>query len=170
MACTIYTVQIEGKARLGYMARPRGGDWLEDELLSVSQQRFDVVVSLLEEDEAEELALAEEATLCTRQDLQFFNIPICDRGVPALDEATIAALSSLRNLWRSGKAVVTHCRMGYGRAPMIAACIMVSEECGSKEAFAKLSAARGISVPETDEQRAWVHKYTELLRKKAIAT
>jgi hypothetical protein len=46
---------------------------------------------------------------------------------------------------------------------MIAACIMVSAECGSNEAFEKLSAARGISVPETEEQRAWVRKYVELL-------
>jgi protein-tyrosine phosphatase len=169
MACTIYTVQIEGKTKLGYMARPRGGDWLEDDLRSVSQQQFDIVVSLLEDEEAEELALTGEAVLCSQRGLQFVRLPIRDRGVPAIDEATIKALSSLRELWRNGKAVVTHCRMGYGRAPMIAACIMISEECGSDAAFEKLSAARGISVPETEEQRAWVQKYAELLGKQENA-
>jgi protein-tyrosine phosphatase len=79
------------------------------------------------------------------------------------DDVTTAALSSLRTLWRDGKAIVTHCRMGYGRAPMIAACIMVSKECGSEEALEKLSAARGISAPETEEQRAWVQKYAEIV-------
>jgi protein-tyrosine phosphatase len=163
MACTIYTVQIEGKTKLGYMARPRGGDWLEDDLRSVSQRGFDIVVSLLEDEEAEELALTEEASLCNRLGLQFVRLPIRDRGVPELDEATMRALSSLRELWRNGKAVVTHCRMGYGRAPMIAACIMISTECDSDTAFEKLSAARGISVPETDEQRVWVQKYAQVL-------
>ncbi|MFZ0520056.1 MAG: hypothetical protein WAL95_03480 [Candidatus Acidiferrales bacterium] len=147
------------------MARPRGGDWLEDDLRSVSQQRFEIVVSLLDDKEAEELALTEEAGLCSRYGLQFVRIPIRDRGVPEFDKATMRALSSLRELWRSGQSVVTHCRMGYGRAPMIAACIMISEEFGSDAAFEKLSAARGISVPETDEQRSWVQKYAELLGK-----
>jgi protein-tyrosine phosphatase len=77
----------------------------------------------------------------------------------------MAALSSLRTLGREGKAIVTHCRMGCGRAPMIAACVMVSKECGSEEAFAKLSAARGIAVPESDEQRLSVQKYVELVRR-----
>jgi protein-tyrosine phosphatase len=163
MACTIYTVEIEGKAKLGYMARPRGGDWLEDELVSVSKQHFDVIVSLLQDEEASELDLNDESTLCARRGLQFFSIPISDRGVPAFDDATMAALSSLRRLWRHGQAIVTHCRMGYGRAPMIAACIMVSKERGGEEAFEKLSAARGISVPETDEQRAWVQKYAKIV-------
>jgi protein-tyrosine phosphatase len=165
MACRIYTVQIEGKTKLGYMARPRGGEWLEDDLRSISQQRFDIVVSLLEDEEAEELALTDEAGLCTRHGLQFVRIPIRDRGVPAFDDVRMRALASLRELWRNGKAIVTHCRMGYGRAPMIAACILISKECGSNAAFEKLSAARGISVPETDEQRAWVQKYAELLGK-----
>lgn len=169
MACTIYTVQIEGKTKLGYMARPRGGDWLEDDLRSISQQRFEIVVSLLEDEEAEELALTEEAGLCSRYGLQFVHIPIRDRGVPEFDKATMRALSSLRELWRSEQSVVTHCRMGYGRAPMIAACIMISEECGSDAAFEKLSAARGISVPEMEEQRAWVQKYAELLGKQENA-
>ena len=79
MACTIYTVDIEGKAKLGYMARPRGGDWLEDELLSVTQQHFDIVVSLLEDEEAAELDLNEESSLCARHGIQFVRIPISDR-------------------------------------------------------------------------------------------
>jgi hypothetical protein len=165
MACTIHTVEIEGQAKLGYMARPRGGDWLEDELLSVSQQHFAVIVSLLEDEEAAELDLNEESRFCARHGIQFVRIPISDRRVPASNDATMAALLSLRSLWCAGKAIVTRCRRGYGGAPMIAACIMVSKECASEEAFERLSAARGISVPETDEQRVWVEKYAEIVRK-----
>jgi protein-tyrosine phosphatase len=163
MACTIYTVEIESKPKLGYMARPRGGDWLEDEILSVSQQGINVIVSLLEPEEVTELDLKQESNLCARHGLQFVTIPIRDRGVPALDDATMSTLSTLRSLWRGGKAIVTHCRMGYGRAPMIAACIMVSEGCGTAEALTKLSAARGIPVPETKEQRAWVENYAAII-------
>ncbi len=165
MACTIYAVASEDKAKPGNMARPRLGDWLEDELLSVSQQHFEVIVSLLEEEEAAELDLNDESSLSAWHGIQFVRIPISDRGVPALDDATMAALSSLRTLWREGKAILTQCRMGGGRAPMIAACVMVSKKCGSEEAFAKLSAARGIAVPESDEQRLSVQKYVELVRR-----
>jgi hypothetical protein len=42
------------------MARPRPGDWLEDELLLVSQQHSEVIVSLLEEEEAAELDLNDD--------------------------------------------------------------------------------------------------------------
>jgi hypothetical protein len=60
MACTIYAVESEDKAKLGYMARPRPGDWLEDDLLLVSQQHSEVIVSLLEEEEAAELDLNDD--------------------------------------------------------------------------------------------------------------
>ena len=81
MACTIYAVASEDKAKPGNMARPRLGDWLEDELLSVSQQHFEVIVSLLEEEEAAELDLNDESSLSAWHGIQFVRIPISDRGV-----------------------------------------------------------------------------------------
>jgi hypothetical protein len=68
--------------RLAIMPRPRPGDWLEDEVLSWRHQGLNMVVSLLEDSEIEELGLAEEATVCGNAGLSFLRFPIPDREVP----------------------------------------------------------------------------------------
>lgn len=164
MACTIHIIETIGDAKLGIMARPRGGDWLEDELASISQHDFDVVVSLLETEEAEDLELTDEAAACCRLGLEFVDIPIPDRSTPALDSSVMTAISSLASRWGSGKSIVIHCRMAYGRAPMIAACILISRGASAGDAIAKVAAARGVPVPETAEQREWIARYEKTVR------
>jgi hypothetical protein len=43
------------------MLRPRGGDWLADELRDLARAGVEVVVSMLSDAEAAELELAQEA-------------------------------------------------------------------------------------------------------------
>ena len=45
------------RGRLAVATRPRGGDWLEDEAIGWRRAGIDVIVSLLEEDEAAQLDL-----------------------------------------------------------------------------------------------------------------
>src|ERR1700678_704019 len=118
MESTIYSIDFGGKSKLGIMARPRGGEWLKDDISSVARQGFDVIVSLLEDDETEQLGLREQGKICTEHGGRFIRIPILDRDVPSLDHETLAAISALNDLLSAGKAVVVHCRMAFGRAPM----------------------------------------------------
>jgi protein-tyrosine phosphatase len=164
MACTIYTIEVSGKAKLGVMARPRGGDWLDDDISSVAEQGFDVVVSLLEDEEAADLELGGEESVCEKRGLKFIRIPIRDRDVPILDGSSVEAISSLSDIWQQGMAIVLHCRMAYGRAPMIAACLMIAQGRGTEETLKVISAARGVTVPETENQRMWIHQYENLIR------
>jgi protein-tyrosine phosphatase len=164
MESTIYVIDIGGKSKLGIMARPRGGDWLEVDILSVTRQGFDVIVSLLEDDETEQLGLTEQGKICTEHGVRFIRIPIPDRYVPSLDRETLAAISALNDLLSAGKAVVVHCRMAFGRAPMIAACLMVSQGWETEGALNKISETRGFAVPETEEQRQWIHKFERTVR------
>lgn len=161
---TIYIVKKDGDAKLGIMARPRGGDWLEDDLAGIARQGFDVIVSLLEEEEQTDLELGSEPQESQKAKLEFVNIPIPDRGTPVLDDTILTAISSLSDRWRSGKSLAIHCRMAYGRAPMIAICILVSQAECAENAIATVSAARGVSVPETPEQLAWIHGYEQIIR------
>ena len=48
---------FENAAKIGIMARPRGNDWLEDEIIHLKNQNVNVLVSLLERSEIEELNL-----------------------------------------------------------------------------------------------------------------
>jgi hypothetical protein len=107
----IYIVKKDGNAELGIMSRLRGGDWLEDDLAGIARQGFDVVVSLLEEEEQTELELGSESQECQKAKLEFVNIPIPDRGTPVLDGTILTAVSSLSDRWRSGKPLAMHCRM-----------------------------------------------------------
>ncbi len=64
------------------MARPRGGDWLADEICAWRNANVDVVVSLLTPAEQDELGLGDESSLCQDQQLVFRAFPISDRGIP----------------------------------------------------------------------------------------
>ncbi len=63
------------------MARPRAGDWFEDEISGWRTEGVDVVLSLLEQEEVNELGLQQEAGLCREQGMESL-LPIPDRGVP----------------------------------------------------------------------------------------
>ena len=138
------------------MPRPRGGDWLEDEIRSLKSSGVDAVVSLLERAEIEELGITEERALCEAKGISFLSFPIPDRDVPPSGREALDFAGSVSNLLRSGKSVVIHCRQGVGRSALIAACVMMVGGVRVDEAFEKIEAARGCPVPDTPEQRKWV--------------
>ena len=149
--------------RLAIMARPRAGEWLEDEIAGWRQAGVDVVVSLLEPEEAAELGLSEEAELCRTNAIGFVAFPIPDRGVPAaMAEATALARSVARQV-QDGKAVAIHCRAGIGRSSLMAACVLVCVGMEAAAAFELIGTARGFAVPDTEEQRQWVMAFAAKL-------
>jgi hypothetical protein len=83
------------RGRLAVVTRPRGGDWIEDEVEGWRRSGLEIVVSLLEKDEAAQLELGDERDAAESKSIQFISFPIPDRGVPA---STPAALSLLRNI------------------------------------------------------------------------
>jgi protein-tyrosine phosphatase len=163
MICTIYSIASVGDSKIGVMPRPRGGEWLEDEIRSIGDQEFSVVVSLLTDEEQRELKLEDEDRICKKMELIFERLPIPDLRVPALNDGSIEFLAKLRKLHAAGNSIVVHCRAGIGRSPMIAACLMLSAKCSVHSAFRQLSVARGFTVPETPEQREWALAYEKLL-------
>src|SRR5205823_15134454 len=77
-----YEIPGPWPGRLAIVPRPRGGDWLEDEVGAWSQAGLDVVVSLLTQDEVVDLDLAQEAELSRAKGIKFVAFPIPDRSVP----------------------------------------------------------------------------------------
>ena len=61
MKPVLYWIPGPWLGRLAIVARPKGGDWLSDEASGWHQARLDIVVSLLEDDEAAQLGLSDEA-------------------------------------------------------------------------------------------------------------
>ena len=163
MNTDIYWIDGGWSGHLAILPRPRGGDWLEDEVRSWQLTGVDVVVSLLTAEEIADLDLAQEAELSQRNGVRFLSFPIADRGVPASRRATIELVRILDKALAEGKNLAIHCRQGIGRSALLAACLLIMTGVDPDTAFQRLSAARGCAVPETAEQREWVRKFAQEL-------
>jgi protein-tyrosine phosphatase len=154
----LYWIPGPWRGRLAIAARPRGGDWLSDEATGWRDGGVDVMVSLLEEDEAAQLNLSEEASTAEAKGIHFLSFPILDRGVPTSMSEAQALIAEISDSLKAGKNVAVHCRQGIGRSGMIAAAILANSGQKPDEAMRAVSAARGLTVPETAEQRAWIER------------
>ena len=161
MGTELHWVEGPWQGKLALSARPRGGDWLEDELLHWKQDGVDTVVSLLEPAEAVDLDLAKEGSLTRRHDLAFQSIPIGDRQVPLSRREFISQVEQLERELERGRNVVLHCRQGIGRTGLVAACLLILHGVSASDAVILLSEARGIRVPETPEQRSWLDSFAD---------
>jgi protein-tyrosine phosphatase len=151
----LYWIEGPWPGRLAISARPRGGDWLEDELKGWRDEGIDTVVSLLTPDEEESLDLGREAQLSRHCGLAFRSFPIVDRSVPSQIEA-MRLMQQLDAELARGKNLVVHCRQGIGRSGLIAAGLLVARGVSPEDAIERASAARRVPIPETPRQRLWI--------------
>ena len=157
----LYTLSDLPSGRLSVMARPRGGEWLGDEILALRQAGVDVLVSLLTPAESTELDLVREAEWCDAHGVRFLSLPIEDRGLPESYLRAVDLLGALNGDLGAGRHVAVHCRQGIGRSSLIAASLLTMLGFSAERAFELVAAARGRPVPDTEEQRAWVAAFAE---------
>ncbi len=70
----LFTISRGGRGRLSTMTRPRGGDWLTDELDDLAMAGVSVMVSLLSDAEAAELDLIHEADAAQAAGIEFHRL------------------------------------------------------------------------------------------------
>jgi protein-tyrosine phosphatase len=156
MRSLIYWIDVPTPGRLGIMARPRAGEWLDDEIAGWKAADIAVVVCLLEKNEIDELCLGDEDSFCRRYGIEFLSFPIPDRGHPESIGRTETLTAAIATKLKGGSAVAIHCRAGIGRSSLIAACTLIGLGFDANAAFDLIASARGMKVPDTDEQRSWV--------------
>ncbi|MDH6114198.1 protein-tyrosine phosphatase [Kitasatospora sp. MAP12-15] len=154
MRPALFTVDLPGPGRLSTMARPRGNDWLEDEMTALKVAGVDVLVCALTAPEREELGLADEPRAAEAAGLRYVAIPIPDRTIPDLP-AILPTLRALAGQLREGAHITTHCRAGIGRSSLLAAALLILNGTDPDTAWAGIERARGLAVPDTAEQRDW---------------
>jgi len=158
----VYWVPGPWRGRLGIVPRPRGEDWLGDEVRSWREAGLSVVASLLTPEESSEFGLEAEAEISRRAGLEFHSLPIPDLGVPPSRAAMADLAEALERALSAGKNVAVHCRQGIGRSSLAVASVLVTAGVPPGEAFRDIAAARGTQVPETVEQRRWVETFASI--------
>jgi protein-tyrosine phosphatase len=162
-ATKLYWVDGPWPGRLAVAARPRGGEWLKDEISSWQRRGVKAVLSLLTPEEQQELDLVNESAQAQAQGMAFFSFPIPDRQVPDSEDRLSRILEQVDKELSSGKNVLVHCRQGIGRVGLVAACLLLTKGLNAETVLNRLSAARGVPVPETPEQRRWIDHYATTL-------
>jgi len=169
MSTKLYWAEGPWLGKLALAARPRGDDWLEDEIASWRGEGVDTVFSLLTSEEENDLGLSNEARQVKARGMQFLSLPIPDRDVPDSDIQVAKTLEKVDADLSAGKNVVVHCRQGVGRSGLISAALFVMKGFTPEAAIKNLSASRGTSIPETAAQRRWIDHYAAILRGMKLA-
>jgi len=152
----IYWIPYDEPPRLAIVARPRGDEWLEADLLGLKHGGIDILVSLLMPDEVASLGLAAEGSTAQGLGLEFILHPIPDRTTPAHEKSFRYLIARLVEATETGKRVGAHCRGCIGRATVTTAAVLIQLGVQPAEALAMIEEARGCPVPDTIEQLDWI--------------
>ena len=163
MHSELYWISGRMPGKLALMARPRAGDWLEDEIGHWRASGVNAVVSLLETEEVSDLSLQRERALCEQHGIDFLSFPIVDRGVPGSMRETRALAETLLGRIAKGQGVAIHCRAGIGRSSIIAGSVLVLDGMSANDALAAIAMARRTPVPDTDAQRDWLRDFATMV-------
>jgi len=155
----IFWIKGNPSAPLAIVLRPRGDDWLENELRRMKAGGIETLVSLLETDEAALLGLAQEGTLAEGSGMRFLSYPIPDVHIPPDSSTFRAFVAGLADRLRTGERIGVHCRGSIGRATVTAACALIHLGWDPQAALKTIAAARGLAVPDTEEQEDWILHY-----------
>jgi protein-tyrosine phosphatase len=162
-ATKLYWVDGPWLGKLAMAARPRGGEWLEDEISDWQRQGVNTVLSLLTPEEQQELNLVNEAAQAKAHRMAFLAFPIRDRQVPDSENSLTRVLEQVDRELSPGRNVIVHCRQGIGRVGLVVACLLLTKGLNTEMALSRLAAARGVPLPETPEQRRWIDHYAAAL-------
>jgi protein-tyrosine phosphatase len=147
-----------GRASLSIVLRPRGGDWLADDIRTLSRAGVRVLVSMLTPEEEEELELVREGECCKAVNIEFLSVPVADLGTPKDLQRFESAVARVLDAFKRRRSVAVHCRQSIGRSAMFTCATLVALGFPLDKALTTTSRARGVPVPETPQQRLWLEQ------------
>jgi protein-tyrosine phosphatase len=151
-----FWIDTASPLQLAIAPRPQGGEWLQEDIGQLKNEGIDLLVSLLCFSENRELELEEEKVACAAAGIAFVNFPIPDRQVPPSRLGFLTFAQFLHKRAKDGLKVGVHCRACIGRSSVLLATVLRLEGLSAREAFDRISDARGMRVPDTAEQAKWV--------------
>src|SRR5580700_5558725 len=115
MFTELFRVEGPWRGHLAISARPRGGDWLDEEMRA-----------------------------WRRAGIQFFSFPIVDRSIPTPSSDVHGFLTQIDAKLSQGNNAVIHCRQGVGRAGLMATALLIEQGFSPTEAIRRVSATRRV--------------------------
>ena len=137
-----------------------GGLIHHEELVWLREQGIGAIMSLTER------SLRREKMLLHRLDplgFTYRHIPIVDETAPSQAQVD-EFVGFVDEMLGQGRAVLVHCRGGYGRTGTMLACYLVSRGWGAEQAMAEVRARRPGSIAPRVQQ-ACVVEYAERLQR-----
>ncbi|MEM6497164.1 MAG: dual specificity protein phosphatase family protein [Pseudomonadota bacterium] len=150
----IYRVKTNVSGQLHLMPAPPSAQ-LHSVCQALAERNVHKLVSLLTDEDIAALDLTGEPAAAEAQGIEFIHFPIVDFGLPDPDEFR-PEVARLCDALRAGENIAIHCRAGIGRTGTLASCILKGLGLPSDEAMARVAAARGTSIPDTDVQRQFI--------------
>ncbi|MEM8975872.1 MAG: tyrosine-protein phosphatase [Pseudomonadota bacterium] len=150
----IYRLKTNVLGQLHLMPAPPSSA-LQTVCRELAERNVHKLVSLLTDEDIAALDLTGEPAAAAAQRIEFLHFPIVDFGLPDPD-AFRPEVARLCDALRAGANVAIHCRAGIGRTGTLASCILKGLGLPSDEAMARVAAARGIDIPDTDAQRQFI--------------
>lgn len=159
----MYKVGTMGKGFLAVMACPTLDPDAPASIRNIARLGIRQVVSLLEPSEARHLGLESERLEVKAHGMEFISLPIPDMGVPPSIEDFSQVAQMLFTQVCAGINTLVHCRAGIGRSGLMSAAVLLHAGMSVDEAFDYISKMRGVRVPETWQQRDWLHANLRLI-------
>ena len=151
-----FWIDTASPLQLAIASRPQGGEWLQEDVRQLKDEGIDILVSLLSWGESRELELDEEKAACSSVGINFVNFPLPDRSVPPSRLGFLTFAQFVHKRASEGLKIGVHCRACIGRSSVLLATVLRLEGFSAREAFDRISDARGLRVPDTAEQAKWV--------------
>ena len=163
MYTDLYRINLQETGSLSISARPRGHEWLENEISAWSKSGVTHIVSLLEKKEALNLGLRDEAFFSEQAKLSFTNFCIPDMQIPCNSNTFIDLALNLSQEIQSNEWIHIHCRAGIGRSGIMASTILYFLGYEPQEAIDHISHSRNLEIPDTDEQKIFIFDLPNLI-------
>ena len=163
MYTDLYKIKLKESGSLSISARPRGYEWLENEIIAWRKAGITHVLSLLEKKESLNLGLRDEAFFSHEAKMRFTNFCIPDMQIPNDLNSFIDLALNLSHEIQSSEWIHIHCRAGIGRSGLMASTILFFLGYEPQEAIDSISKCRKLEIPDTEEQKLFVLNLPNLI-------
>ena len=121
----------------------------------------DILVTLLEKHELEDIQISELQILAEAQGVKSIWFPIKDRSIPISINKFIDLIKNIIEEVEKGQIIVIHCKAGLGRTGMVTACCLVALGYSPNDATKTVRKTRQYTI-ETTEQEEFIFQFANV--------